>query len=153
MTDSDLPPAIRQEVDRQVDAIMRGTAFGDGETRRTMQAELRDRLASALQNDKPLRVYLGVDPTAPAPHLGHCVSLRKPKLFQELGHHAILLIGAFPGLIAGGLTSAALDVWPLNIFPSFLVPAFIILQIIVLMKVRHLRRASRQTANAQLQAA
>ncbi|MCZ6545446.1 MAG: tyrosine--tRNA ligase, partial [Chloroflexi bacterium] len=99
MTDSDLPPAVRQEVDRQVDAIMRGTAFGDSETRRTMQAELRDRLASALQNDKPLRVYLGVDPTAPDLHLGHCVSLRKLKLFQELGHHAILLIGDFTGLI------------------------------------------------------
>ena len=99
MTDSDLPPAVREEVDRQVEAIMRGTAFGDSETRRTMEGELRDRLASALQNDKPLRVYLGVDPTAPDLHLGHCVSLRKLKLFQELGHHAILLIGDFTGLI------------------------------------------------------
>jgi len=54
-----------------------------------------------------------------------------------------LAAGAFPGLIPGGVTSAALDVWPLNIFPSFIVPAFIILQLCVLLKVRHLRKASR----------
>jgi len=64
-----------------------------------------------------------------------------------------LASGAFPGLIADGVTGAAMDVWPLNIFPSFLVPAFIILQVIVLLKVRHLRQAARETANAAMQAA
>ena len=61
--------------------------------------------------------------------------------------------GAFPGLIPGGVTGAAMDVWPLNIFPSFLVPAFIIAQVIVLLKVRHLRKASRHAVNAEAQAA
>jgi hypothetical protein len=53
-----------------------------------------------------------------------------------------LSAGAFPGLVAGGLTSAPMDVWPLNLFPSFLVPIFIILHLSVLLKVRHLRRAA-----------
>ncbi len=78
---------------------MRGTAFGDTSTRRTMEKELRERIVESLRNKKPLRIYLGVDPTAPDLHLGHCVSLRKLKLFQELGHHSILLIGDFTGLI------------------------------------------------------
>jgi hypothetical protein len=54
-----------------------------------------------------------------------------------------LAAGAIPGLITGGLTSAAMDVWPLNLFPSFFVPIFIILHLTVLFKVRHLRRAAR----------
>ena len=65
---------------------------------------------------------------------------------------SVLASGAFPGLIANGLTSAALDVWPLNIFPSFIVPAFMILQIMVLLKVRHLRRRSQDVENAVIHA-
>ena len=48
------------EADRQVAAIMRGAEFGDEATRRTMEGELRERLAE----DRPLRVYCGYDPTA-----------------------------------------------------------------------------------------
>ncbi len=55
-----------------------------------------------------------------------------------------LAAGAFPALIAGGVTSAPMDVWPLNLFPSFGVPIFIILHLSVLLKVRHLRRATRR---------
>ncbi len=99
MTATDLPPEIADEVERQHDAIMRGTAFGDASTRRTMEAELRERLAASIQNGRPLRVYLGVDPTAPDLHLGHCVGLRLLRTFQQLGHQAILLIGDFTGLI------------------------------------------------------
>jgi hypothetical protein len=51
-----------------------------------------------------------------------------------------LASGAFPGLIANGITSAPMDVWPLNLFPSFFVPAFIILHLITLLKVREMRR-------------
>ena len=91
--------AQRAEVDRQHALIMRGTRFGDAETRATMERELRLRLADSLIQDRPLRVYLGVDPTAPDLHLGHCVSLRKLRTFQELGHQAILLIGDFTALI------------------------------------------------------
>ena len=54
-----------------------------------------------------------------------------------------LASGFIPALVPGGVTSAAMDVWPLNLFPSFIVPAFIILQVSALLKVRHLRRLSR----------
>ena len=57
-----------------------------------------------------------------------------------------LSAGAFPSLIADGITSAPLDVWPLNLFPSFLVPIFIILHLSVLLKVRHLRQEARHRA-------
>ena len=53
-----------------------------------------------------------------------------------------LSAGAYPSLIADGVTSAAMDVWPLNIFPSFIVPVFIILHLTVLLKVRELRQQS-----------
>ncbi len=64
-----------------------------------------------------------------------------------------LSAGAFPGLIPGGVTSAPMDVWPLNVFPSFLVPAFIIVHLTVLLKVRDLRRAAAEPADAMLRAA
>jgi tyrosyl-tRNA synthetase len=60
---------------------------------------LRDKLEGSLKAGKPLRVYLGVDPTAPDIHLGHTVVLRKLKHFQDLGHTAIFLIGDFSALI------------------------------------------------------
>ncbi len=64
-----------------------------------------------------------------------------------------LTAGGFPSLIADGVTSAPLDVWPLNLFPSFIVPIFIILHLSVLLKVRHLRRAARQPAALAVEAA
>lgn len=93
------PSARRDEIERQCAAIMRGTAFGDETTRRTMEQDLRARLAESLRDQRPLRVYLGVDPTAPDLHLGHCLALRKLRTFQDLGHQAILLIGDFTGLV------------------------------------------------------
>lgn len=93
------PATLAREVERHYAAIMRGTAFGDAETRATMERELRERLAESFQSHTPLRVYLGVDPTAPDLHLGHCVGLRKLRVFQDLGHQAILVIGDFTGLV------------------------------------------------------
>ena len=61
--------------------------------------ELRQKLANSAKTGKPLRVYLGVDPTAPDIHLGHTVVLRKLKHFQDLGHTAIFLIGDFSAMI------------------------------------------------------
>src|SRR6266446_2077742 len=63
------------------------------------EAELKAKLENSLKTGKPLRVYLGVDPTAPDIHLGHTVVLRKLKHFQDLGHTAIFLIGDFTGMI------------------------------------------------------
>ena len=66
---------------------------------------------------------------------------------------SVLAAGAFPALIPGGVTSAALDVWPLNIFPSFIVPAFIIAQLSVLLKVREARRTASKHIGAALHSA
>lgn len=61
--------------------------------------DLRAKLEKSAKTGKPLRVKLGADPTAPDIHLGHTVVIRKLKAFQELGHTAIFLIGAFTGMI------------------------------------------------------
>jgi tyrosyl-tRNA synthetase len=61
--------------------------------------ELKAKLAKSIATGKPLRVKLGVDPTAPDIHLGHTVVLRKLKHFQDLGHTAIFLIGDFTAMV------------------------------------------------------
>jgi tyrosyl-tRNA synthetase len=63
------------------------------------EADLRTKLERSRATGKPLRVKLGMDPTAPDLHLGHTVVLRKLKHFQDLGHTAIFLIGDFTGMI------------------------------------------------------
>src|SRR5438094_6947977 len=63
------------------------------------EPELAAKLESSRKSGKPLRVYLGVDPTAPDLHLGHTVVLRKLKHFQDLGHTAVFLIGDFSAMI------------------------------------------------------
>src|SRR5437763_11510610 len=63
------------------------------------EEELKSKLESSLKTGTPLRVYLGVDPTAPDLHLGHTVVLRKLKHFQDLGHTAIFLIGDCAAMI------------------------------------------------------
>ena len=61
--------------------------------------ELKARLEKSFKTGVPLRVYLGVDPTAPDIHLGHTVVLRKLKHFQDMGHTAVFLIGDFSAMI------------------------------------------------------
>jgi tyrosyl-tRNA synthetase len=61
--------------------------------------ELKAKLEKSIATGKPLRVKLGVDPTAPDIHLGHTVVLRKLKHFQDLGHTAIFLIGDFTAMV------------------------------------------------------
>jgi tyrosyl-tRNA synthetase len=63
------------------------------------ESDLRAKLERSRATGKPLRVKLGMDPTAPDLHLGHTVVLRKLKHFQDLGHTAIFLIGDFTGMI------------------------------------------------------
>ncbi|MFZ0980860.1 MAG: tyrosine--tRNA ligase [Candidatus Acidiferrales bacterium] len=63
------------------------------------EEELKAKLEKSIAAGKPLRVYLGVDPTAPDIHLGHTVVLRKLKHFQDMGHTAIFLIGDFSAMI------------------------------------------------------
>ncbi len=61
--------------------------------------ELLKKLEQSNKENKPLRVKVGFDPTAPDIHLGHTVVIRKMKHFQDLGHEVIFLIGDFTGLI------------------------------------------------------
>lgn len=60
---------------------------------------LKDELKQKLAQNRPLRIKAGFDPTAPDLHLGHTVLLNKMRQFQELGHHALFLIGDFTGMI------------------------------------------------------
>jgi len=82
-------------IDEQLAILMQGTEYGSEELRRSMEAELRER----LQEGRPLRVYLGVDPRTTDLHLGHTVPMRKLRQFQELGHECTFLIGNFTSLI------------------------------------------------------
>ena len=63
------------------------------------EEDLRAKLEQSAKTGKPLRAYLGVDPTAPDIHLGHTVVLRKLKHFQDMGHTAVFLIGDFSAMI------------------------------------------------------
>lgn len=62
-------------------------------------SDLKSKLERAEKSGKPLRVKLGLDPTAPDIHLGHTVVIRKLKAFQDLGHTVIFLIGDFTAMI------------------------------------------------------
>jgi len=64
-----------------------------------LEEELRQKLLRSLQTRTPLRVKLGLDPTAPDLHIGHTVVIHKLREFQELGHDVIFLIGDFTGMI------------------------------------------------------
>jgi len=80
-------------VDEQLAYIKKGSA------EIIRESELRSKLEKSRATGKPLRVKLGMDPTAPDLHLGHTVVLRKLKHFQDLGHTVIFLIGDFTGMI------------------------------------------------------
>jgi tyrosyl-tRNA synthetase len=82
-------------VDEQMRLLMRGVEYGDEQIRAAMEQELRGRLTEG----RPLRVYLGVDPSAPDLTLGHTVPMYKLRQFQDLGHETVFLIGNFTGLV------------------------------------------------------
>ena len=68
---------------------MQGTEYGDEEIKKAMGEELKQRLVQAEKENRPLRIYCGYDPTKADLHLGHTVTMRKLRQFQELGHHVI----------------------------------------------------------------
>ncbi len=88
-----MTPAKFKPVEEQLAYLKKGVA------EIIPEAELKAKLEASLKTGKPLRVYLGVDPTAPDLHLGHTVVLRKLKHFQDLGHTAVFLIGDFSAMI------------------------------------------------------
>ncbi len=64
-----------------------------------VQAEFQQKLARSIATGVPLRIKLGLDPTAPDIHLGHTVVLNKMRQLQDLGHQVIFLIGDFTSMI------------------------------------------------------
>ncbi len=86
-------------IDEQVEYLMQGVDYGDPALAEAMAAELRERLIEAEKEGRPLKVYCGYDPTSTDLHLGHTVTMRKLRQFQELGHDVTFLIGTFTSLI------------------------------------------------------
>lgn len=86
-------------IDEQVEVLMFGAEYGDPQIKETMTRELRERLIEAEKEGRPLRVYAGYDPTKPDLHLGHTITMRKLRQFQEFGHEVTFLIGTFTSTI------------------------------------------------------
>ncbi|MEN6394173.1 MAG: tyrosine--tRNA ligase [Anaerolineaceae bacterium] len=90
---------MNMTIDEQVEYLMRGTEYGDDALKQVMADELRQRLIEAEKEGRPLRVYCGYDPRTADLHLGHTITMRKLRQFQELGHEVIFLIGNYTSLI------------------------------------------------------
>jgi len=86
-------------IDEQVEVLMAGAEYGDPETKKSMTRELRERLIEAEKEGRPLRVYCGYDPRTSDLHLGHTISMRKLRQFQDFGHDVTFLVGTFTSLI------------------------------------------------------
>ena len=82
-----------KSVGEQMESIRRGAADI------LPEQELAERLEEAIEHDRPLRVKLGLDPTAPDIHVGNALPLHKLRVFQDLGHHAVLIIGDYTATV------------------------------------------------------
>lgn len=80
-------------IDEQLSYLRKGTVD------LIREEDLKAKLERSAKTRKPLRVKLGLDPTAPDIHIGHTVVIRKLRAFQDLGHTVIFLIGDFTGMI------------------------------------------------------
>jgi tyrosyl-tRNA synthetase len=89
----EVDPAVKKQAQEQFDRIVRGAAEVVPEN------ELLKKLEKSISERRPLRIKLGVDPSAPDIHLGHTVVLQKLKVFQDLGHQVLFLIGDFTAQI------------------------------------------------------
>jgi tyrosyl-tRNA synthetase len=83
------------QIEDQVEFLMQGTEYGDQDLKQAMAEELRRRLLEG----RPLRVYCGYDPTSKDLHLGHTITMRKLRQFQDLGHEVTFLIGNYTALV------------------------------------------------------
>lgn len=86
-------------IDEQVEVLMSGAEYGDPEIKENMRRELRERLIEAEEQGRPLRVYCGYDPRTADLHLGHTITMRKLRQFQDFGHDVTFLVGTFTSLI------------------------------------------------------
>jgi len=89
----DVPAEICKRVEKDLATLERGVV------EIYSRDELADRLAESYTTGRPLRVKLGMDPTAPDIHLGHTVVLRKMRQFQDMGHKAVLIVGDYTARI------------------------------------------------------
>ncbi len=90
---------IKMTIDEQVTFLMQGTEYGDEQLKQAMTDELRERLLESEKTGRPLRVYCGYDPTSTDLHLGHTITMRKLRQFQDLGHEVTFLIGSYTALV------------------------------------------------------
>jgi len=86
-------------IDDQVALLMQGTEYGDEHLKQAMASELRKRLVDAGKDGRKLRIYCGYDPRTSDLHIGHTVTMRKLRQFQDLGHEVTFLIGTYTSLI------------------------------------------------------
>src|SRR5512141_2037376 len=86
-------------IEEQVELLMQGTEYGDEDLKKAMTNELRQRLIDAEKEGRKLRVYCGYDPTSTDLHLGHTITMRKLRQFQDLGHDVTFLIGSYTALV------------------------------------------------------
>lgn len=84
-----LDPALEKEVQKQLEFLKYGTV------EITPEDEFVKMLRHSIQNNKPLRVKCGIDPTSTDVHLGHTVPYRKMRQFQDLGHTGVVIIGDY----------------------------------------------------------
>src|SRR5690625_7299654 len=88
-TESALSPRVKEELE----IVKRGCE------ELLVESEFAQKLAKSHATGVPLRIKLGLDPTAPDIHLGHTVVLNKMRQLQDMGHTVIFLIGDFTALI------------------------------------------------------
>lgn len=84
---------LQKEVHRQMRIILQGAEQVISEE------ELKNKVEASIRTKRPLNIKFGLDPSAPDIHLGHAVALRKIRQMQDLGHHAIVIMGDFTGRI------------------------------------------------------
>lgn len=85
----ELTPQQMAEVERQLDILKRGVV------EIIPEEDLRKKIEKSVASGTPLKIKLGLDPTAPDIHIGHTVVINKLRQFQDLGHHVQLLLGDF----------------------------------------------------------
>ncbi len=86
-------------IEDQLDILMSGAEYGDPQTKQEMRKALQQRLEEAEKEGRALRVYCGYDPRTADLHLGHTITMRKLRQFQDFGHDVTFLIGTFTSTI------------------------------------------------------
>lgn len=82
-----------KDIENQISIMLKGVAQA------TNVSEIREKVTKCKKEGRPLRIKLGLDPSAPDIHIGHAVVLRKIRQLQDLGHMAVIIIGDYTGMI------------------------------------------------------